>query len=390
MTTINNSSLHIAFIHKDFPFGGAEKVTWDIANWLCAKGVKVTVLAMYIHQEYYPLERIQRFSIHKLPVGRIKYSTKVANSIKDYIVERKVDVLITCRELLYMPWLKKRTGVRVVYELHSSPFYEFIDIREKKGTRLTLRQIYSCGIERILTLFYKSKYKRVYHWADVYGVLCDCYKHIIEEKLRLGRVNKVWVLPNSVRMPVCITGDKQHTIIFVGRLTHRDKRVDRLLRIWQMAQPRINGWKMKIVGSGPDERYLKQMAIRLLLKDVSFEGQSNDVQRYYDEASILCLTSSFEGWPMVVAEAQANGVIPIMFESFLGAKDMVSTGSEGILVEPFDEKKYADELVRLANDENRMRQMRRTTQEKARQYGIDRSGKAWIEMLDKLEESCKA
>ncbi|WP_373730662.1 glycosyltransferase, partial [Bacteroides heparinolyticus] len=39
------------------------------------------------------------------------------------------------------------------------------------------------------------------------------------------------------------------------------------------------------------------------------------------DASILCLTSDFEGWGMVLTEAMTFGAIPVVFESFASVKD---------------------------------------------------------------------
>lgn len=46
--------VHIAFLSKDFPCGGAERVTCDVGNWLCSHGFAVTVFVMNHLQENYP------------------------------------------------------------------------------------------------------------------------------------------------------------------------------------------------------------------------------------------------------------------------------------------------------------------------------------------------
>jgi glycosyltransferase involved in cell wall biosynthesis len=108
------------------------------------------------------------------------------------------------------------------------------------------------------------------------------------------------------------------------------------------------------------------------------------MQPFYDEAAILCMTSSFEGWPMSVAEAQANGVVPVMFDSFDGAREMVSSPDEGVLVTPYDEEAYAISLTQLALDDSWRRQMQDGVIRKAKSYSTDRTGKKWIQMLKKL------
>lgn len=376
--------IHIAFIHKEFPFSGAEKVTLDIANYLCVHGCKVTLLTTRHNEHLYPQGSNRLFKVKILPQHNIKSSKKVANAIRDFVLAHGIHVIVTSRELFYAKWLKTKTDVKLVFQLHSSPYYEFLDIEEKKNNSQWSRLLYGSGLQWLLFQFYRNKYRRIYSWADAYGVLCNAYKQVIINKLQLGSDNKLWVLPNATEIAVPITKNKQKIIVYVGRLSHRDKRIDRILRIWQKAQPLMDGWKLKIVGDGKERKKLQRLATNLQLKQVFFEGQTNHVKRYYDEASILCLTSSIEGWPMSVAEAQANGVVPMVFDSFLGAKDLITTKDEGIRIAPFNETAYAESLVQIGKDSNRLQKMQQQVVQKAKEYSINRSGESWMQMLNHI------
>lgn len=381
-----NRARHIAFIHKEFPYGGAEKVTLETANFLCSQGCIVTILTSKHNKHLYPKGCNRYFNVVLLPQKNIKFSKKVACHVRDFIITNDVLVLVTSRELLYAKWLKAKTGIKIVFQLHSSPFYEFLDIEDKKSHNRWTKMVYGCGLQWLMTQFYLSKYRRVYDWADAYGVLCCAYCQLLINKLHLSADNKLWVLPNSIVPPSSVEHDKQKVIIYIGRLSHRDKRVDRLLHIWHLAHPRMSGWLLKIVGDGREMSNLLKLSSKLRLQAISFEGQTNDVKQYYDEAAILCLTSSFEGWPMSVAEAQSNGVIPVVYNSFLGAKEMISTEDQGVLVNPFDEDAFANALVQLSANAQRMEMMQKQVLEKARDYSINKAGDAWMNMLHHLLE----
>jgi len=377
--------MHIAFIHKDFPCSGAEQVTINVANYLCRKGYRVTILAIYHRENAYPAGTERLFEVSVLPQGNIKQSRKVAQAVRCFILNEKADVLITYRELLYAHWLKRQTGVKLVYELHNTPYYEFLDLADKRRESSYKNLFYGCGVEWLLRGFYKRKYRRVYNWCDAYGVLCNSYRQELIDRLSLAPIdNKLWVLPNSIKPAPQMVWNKSKVVIYVGRLTHRDKRVDRLLRIWQQAQPQMPGWQLKIVGDGKAAPALKSLASSLGLACCSFEGYSTHVNDYYNEASILCLTSSFEGWPMCIAEAQARGVVPIVFNSFAGAADLIATADEGILVTPYDEDSFSHQLTKLALDDLRMERMRRAVALKATSYSIARSGKVWEAMFSHI------
>lgn len=86
-------------------------------------------------------------------------------------------------------------------------------------------------------------------------------------------------------------------------------RVDRLLRIWSLVEANFPDWELKVVGDGRERRNLEKEAAGLGLHRVRFCGHSTRVEEHYATAAILCLTSSFEGWGLVLVEAQAAGVV---------------------------------------------------------------------------------
>ena len=137
---------------------------------------------------------------------------------------------------------------------------------------------------------------------------------------------------------------------FVGRLKFADKRPDYLLRIWSRLEKRFPAWSLRFVGSGADEPRLKKLAGKLGLERVRFEGFRKP-QPYYRDASIFCMTSAYEGFPNVLVEAASFGCVPVAFESFAAARDIISDGENGCLVPAFDLDAYAGTLARLMSDD---------------------------------------
>ena len=342
-------------------------MTMDIANELCAHGYEVTVMATKHHAEAYPVGTQRRFNVVELPHGNVKYSPRVARFVRDYIREHAVRAFVSYRELLYASWLKRQTGAAYIFALQSMPFYEM------------------SHASWIARHFYLNKYRRILRTADAYGVLCEGNRRRLISTLGLTDESaKIYVLPNSIAPKQNMVLEKRKEAIFVGRLSRRDKRVDRLLRIWAEAEVQLPDWTLRIIGDGPERRALQELASELHLQHVRFEGFQTDVQPYYDTASVLCLTSSFEGWPLVVAEAQANGVVPIVFNSFDSASEIISSSDEGVLVPPFDEHAFAQDLIRLAQNTERLKRMSKVIVAKASSYSIARTFESWQNILKRV------
>lgn len=162
---------------------------------------------------------------------------------------------------------------------------------------------------------------------------------------------KLVSIPNPLNYDmVNLSVEKINEILFVGRMDNNAKGIDRLLRIWSMLFHVNPSWKLTLVGEGKDRAWLEQYAVELGLENYSFVGQQLPTS-YYERAKLFCMTSSFEGFGMVLTEAMQHATVPVAFDSYAAAKDIITNGQDGCLVVPFDEEQYAKQLSRLMSDE---------------------------------------
>ena len=131
---------------------------------------------------------------------------------------------------------------------------------------------------------------------------------------------------------------------------------------------------------------LCDMAKELRLERISFEGHQSNVARYYEKASIVCLTSETEGWPLALTEAQAYGCIGVAFGATSGIKEILSPHGEcGFVVSPFDEQAYAETLMHIAAlSQDEMNAIRKNAVEKRLQYAPHFIAEKWRLLFDTL------
>ena len=121
------------------------------------------------------------------------------------------------------------------------------------------------------------------------------------------------------------------TFLYVGRLTHGgQKRTDDLFQ----AAARLRGaFRIQIVGDGTDGAELRQLATDLGLGDrVEWSGWQKDPWTVVREASVLVMTSEYEGFPMVLVEALARGVPVLASDCPTGPNDIVKDQRNGRLL----------------------------------------------------------
>lgn len=167
--------------------------------------------------------------------------------------------------------------------------------------------------------------------------------------------NKLVCIPNIVEPAVIPKRlQKEYRCLFVGRLDNIPKGVDRLLRVWKKVEEACPDWHLDIVGDGPDADILKDSAKKLKLSRIIFHGFRNP-EPYYSRASVFCMTSTFEGFGLVLVEAMQHGCVPLAFNSYPAVRDIISHGENGILIPPFQEETYADALISLINNPDELK-----------------------------------
>lgn len=154
-------------------------------------------------------------------------------------------------------------------------------------------------------------------------------------------------IPNGVDLDrFSVDVDRGEDILFLGRLAPK-KRVSDLIRAFAQIEEDVPESDLVVVGTGPKEAELKDLAVQLGVDDrVSFEGRVSDeaIPRYYASAGVFALPSVWEGHPLTLLEAWASGA-PVVTSAVEGIEEFVEHEETGYLVPPKSPDELADALV---------------------------------------------
>ncbi len=168
-------------------------------------------------------------------------------------------------------------------------------------------------------------------------------------------------------------------ILFVGRLSS-SKNVDVLLS----AVARLPGVPCTIVGSGEEEAALLRQAEVLGITDrVKFTGwvSFNEVLDFYENSDVLVLASDTEGWPKVIAEGMAFGLVCIGSDRGLVPR-MLGEG-RGIIVPPKNVEALVEALSKVTQDQEETLAMARRSAEWAQKFSLEDLREALRKLLTK-------
>ncbi len=115
--------------------------------------------------------------------------------------------------------------------------------------------------------------------------------------------------------------------------------------------------KLVMVGGGTESNALKNLVSRLLISDyVEFVGwkSRSELIDFYKQAQFLLLPSMGEGWPKVISEGMAYGVIPIVSDVST-LKSVLESCGIGRVISEYSADSYAATIRDYLNDCERWR-----------------------------------
>lgn len=214
---------------------------------------------------------------------------------------------------------------------------------------------------------------------DAVVVLTERQRSELVARLRPRR--DAVVIPNARELPPRgrLRRDARRAVV-VASLTGR-KKVQRAIR----ATGRVEGSRLDVYGEGDRRSFLEGVASTQPHGEVAFHGHRPEARARLAEASVLLLTSRFEGSPLVLQEAMGAGCLPIAVDIRYGPGDVIRDGVDGWLVPPGDQAAL-NRAVRTAMTAPgwRLALMRIAARRSAARYRDEQITKRWAHLLTRL------
>ncbi|WP_433220999.1 glycosyltransferase [Microtetraspora malaysiensis] len=134
------------------------------------------------------------------------------------------------------------------------------------------------------------------------------------------------------------------------------KSYNRLIRAFAIVADKRPDWRLRLYGTGPEEKRLRGLVSELDLHNhVYFMGATSDLPGEFAKASIVAVPSRQEAPGMSVVEALSCGVPVVGFEGSRGPAEFVRPGHDSVLVPEGDDEveAYAAALLGLVDDDRR-------------------------------------
>lgn len=355
--------MNILFYMPTVLIGGVRTVTEILSKGFRERGHNVKWLLLY---RIYGDERDfpENEDLTYLPSRNLLSSDNI-NFYESFVSQNNIDIVINQNGAFDGVKLIdniNNTHVKRISVIHNNPTFQ---LKWLFKDALTLRsntiQEHFKRIARIILyprtlrnfkLNLKNHYNTLIQGNSHINVLSPSY---IDSVISINsRIHNISAIANPNTYTDTIVRKKENIVLFVGRLDNRAKKINELVSIWRKATKYAPSWKLIIVGEGPDKNNLQKMSRDI--PTIEFSGYQNP-KSYYSRASILCMTSLFEGFPMTITEAMQHGCVPIAYDSFPAIHDIIKNGYDGIIVKAFNRKSYIKSLIGLIKEPDKLKSM---------------------------------
>lgn len=181
--------------------------------------------------------------------------------------------------------------------------------------------------------------------------------------------------------PWMATAGGPPVIVAAGRLVWQ-KGFDTLLRAFRSVRD-VRDARLIILGVGPLAGELRALRDALALSaSVEFPGFDPNPYRYFSRAACLVVASRYEGFGNVIVEAMACGTPVVATRCPSGPEEIISEGSNGLLVPVDDVPALASAMIRVLDDGGLAERLRREGKARSLNYSAERVADAYCSFLE--------
>ena len=335
--------------------GGTERVIVQLAKLLS------DVIIIVPGNQKFAFNGFEDLKILSLDVGEFPDKGKLKKIVHrfEYLNEIRKKIAISSKDIVISfsfdlnvmnVILSKSTAHRVI-------LCEHIEYDYHKGIRNSIRKF-----------FYRQE-----------KVQLVCLTETDTQKFIADNIDTI-TIPNFINPIESHYIPNRRKLLSIGRLEYQ-KNFSFLIESFNYSRLYEKGWTLDIIGEGSEYDALQNMITQLKLNNfITIHKFTKDINRFYDSATILCMTSRFEAFPMVLLEAMNHG-LPVLVTDFpTGAKEILGLNNPQI-VKKYDIHSYADELIYSCNDPEVLATYSVSNKRIVGQYYPDNIVRKWKEIL---------
>lgn len=381
---------NILFVLGLYPsIGGVESVVTNLSNDFTTLGMHVHIVSFETRCSIDFMHLDTRVKLLKL--SKPVYSKQNRHILSEYIRKHNIDFIINDWVLpFYLSMLLKQSIKGTSCKLIQA--HQNLPTTNARLKNLEIKMEETSGMHildklkwQAINIVSRLSLKYVHKVCDKFILLSPTFIPQLADYIWVKDTSKMGAIPETFDSTA--NGEipnKYKEVLYLGRLDYNQKRVRRVIDIWHDVEEKYPDWKLTIVGDGPDRDELERRTKDFCLKRVTFEGfQKGDA--YFNRAAIMLLVSEYEGFGIVLAEAQSHACVPIALDSYTALHDIVEDGKNGIILRyPYNKKDFVKALEDLMSDNNKRIKLAQNGLNTVKRFERSKVVEMWLRLFEEL------
>lgn len=360
----SNNKKKICIVVSSLGKGGAERSSALISKMLNSLGYDVHLVSVLNKIDY-------DFSGKLLNLGELKDQNDSTFGrfnrflvFKKFLEEEKFDLIIDSRSrpTYIKEWLISRLlykNQQVLYLVHSWKLDMYFSNSKNWAKRIYKNAKGFVGVSKEIS----ESVKKTYGFNNISTIYNSI--NIEENNLRAKKVIDI----------------KDDYILYYGRLVDKVKNISLLIDAYKASELPKQNIKLLILGSGEDLEHLKQKANN---NQIVFKPFTPNPFPYIKNSRFVCLTSRFEGFPLVLLESLSVGTPVISVDCKSGPLEIVKDQINGLLIKNHNITALVNALNSFIFDDRLYKTCKENSQQSVAQFSINNITKKWQELIEQL------
>lgn len=318
------------------------------------EGIVLKDLNIRFHQQY-SYHGIRRLLKHR------ELEKLFRSRLASYIEEIKPDIISCIRDGYACAVLDVESTIPIIFESHAM----YRDVEFENST---------C-IHRITTYINRLKFRGLKKVVALTQGDANDWKKVCKD---------VCVIPNVVHLNDCkrYSDCKSKRAIFAGRFDYQ-KDLGTLVKVWTLVQQQYPDWVLDVYGNGELKPYYEEIISEKKL-NIRIQSAVPDIMGRFIESSMLLMTSLYEPFGLVLAEAMSCGLPVVAFDCPYGPADIIHHGVDGFLIEDRNVGAYSDCVCQLIENERMRQEIGRAAISSSKRYKADNIMPQWNKLFMEL------
>lgn len=335
--------MNITMFIAHMALGGAQRVCINLANEFIKQGHQVTILVLDLKRDHDVNTHLldPACKIESLGVARIRYAIfpmlrYLRKKKPEFILVFGNEMAVILNKLRKCHLIDTRIIVRVLNNLN---------IRLSKDD----------NISPLVENYLRKAQKNLKDMDHLISQCEEMEKMLVDGKM--AEPDKVTTIYNpvsdfliqSVKRKNPKKEEKQ--IVFIGRVDPQ-KNLSHLICAFAKVAEKSPNTRLRIIGDGNSKESVAELIHQLNIADkVTLEGITSHIEKVYEEADVVALSSEYEGMPNCLIEAIGCGIPIVSYDCPIGPGEIVVDGVNGYLVEYNNIEQLAECLIKALDKE---------------------------------------